>query len=55
MHVANVLEHQENGSEAEAVIPQIDPDYLVKLDMANRLTVWREICRQITQEGKIDE
>jgi HD-like signal output (HDOD) protein len=55
VHVANVLQHQENGSEAEAVIPQIDPDYLVKLDMPNRLTVWREICRQIIQEGKIDE
>jgi hypothetical protein len=28
---------------------------LVKLDMVNRVTVWREIWRQITLEGKIDE
>jgi HD-like signal output (HDOD) protein/CheY-like chemotaxis protein len=55
VHVANVLEHQENTSEAEAIIPQIAPDYLAKFDMANRLTVWKEICRPIIQEGKTDE
>jgi HD-like signal output (HDOD) protein len=55
VHVANVIEYQENNSGGEAVIPQIAPDYLAKFDMANRLPVWREICHRVSQEGKTDE
>lgn len=55
VHVANSLEHQENGSDREEAVSEIDTDYLSELNMADQLTVWREICRQALQNGDMNE
>jgi len=55
VHVANVLEHQEDSSDGEQTKPQINSDYLSRLGMINRLAVWQEICRRAIQEGETNE
>jgi hypothetical protein len=55
VHVANVLEHQEDSSGGEQIKSQVNSDYLSKLGMLDRLTVWQEICHRAIQEGETNE
>jgi putative nucleotidyltransferase with HDIG domain len=55
VHVANVLEHQESHSEPCEVMPEIDLEYLAKLDTAHRLPLWKEACRRTLLEAEIHE
>ena len=55
VHVADVLEHQEDSSDGEQTKPQINSDYLSKLGMLDRLAVWQEICHRAIQEGETNE
>lgn len=55
VHVANVLEHQDDSSDGEPIKSRIDSDYLSKLGMLDRLAIWQEICRQAIQQGEMNE
>jgi HD-like signal output (HDOD) protein len=47
VHIANVLEHEKHVEEPIGTLPQIDIDYLSKLDIADRLPVWKAACQEI--------
>jgi len=55
VHVADVLEHQEDSSGGEQIQSQINSDYLSKLGMLDRLAVWQEICHRAIREGEMNE
>ena len=55
VHVANVLEHQEDSSGGEQIKPQVNSVYLSKLGMVDRLAVWQEVCRQAILAGEMNE
>ena len=45
VHVANVLE-AELYEESESKKSALDEDYLVELNMADRLPIWRQSCHE---------
>lgn len=51
VHVANALAREMYPTRREAVAT-IDHAYLAKLGLTERLSVWREICRETNQEGE---
>ncbi len=55
VHVANALEQEGGRSEIRGIPPQIDRDYLTKMDLAGRLPAWEEVCRKVRQGGEINE
>jgi len=44
VHVADALQHEQHGTPGELQAGQLDPDYLERLKLTERLPVWREQC-----------
>lgn len=49
VHAANVLEHELGGEERDLPAPLFDAPYLTRLGLANRVTVWRDLCMDLQQ------
>jgi HD-like signal output (HDOD) protein len=54
VHVANVLEAQTHASNVAQTLSQIDSNYLTEIGKANRLSVWTEVCAEITKNREHD-
>ncbi|HHT9137658.1 MAG TPA: HDOD domain-containing protein [Candidatus Wunengus sp. YC60] len=52
VHVANVLGNETCPSEIGAGSP-VDYDYIAGLGLSERLSVWRESCQKMRQEGNV--
>lgn len=53
VHVGDVLE-QEDRADVGETVSQVDVDYLRELGVADRLDVWRKVCREVRQEEMTD-
>jgi len=50
VHVANTLEHEAHPTSRTGTASQADATYLAELGLAERLSLWRKICRETSQE-----
>jgi len=46
VHVANALDHEEDGPEDEEVELPCDNEYLNRLGVSDRITEWRRVCKK---------
>lgn len=52
VHIANVLEHQACSTNRIEAASQLDAVYLAELGLAERLTLWQKICKEIIQQKR---
>lgn len=55
VHIANFLEHQLRSGHSEHPIPLLDVDYLSEFGLVDRLSFWKEQCKNSKQKELRDE
>ncbi len=55
VHVANSIEAEGHASEGIGTASQIDSNYIEKIGMTNRLSIWKDICHEISEHGEQHE
>ena len=55
VHVANAFAYESQVSAAQAKMPQIDSEYIEKLERTKRVTAWRERCESTVKGDEPDE
>ncbi|MFH1749252.1 MAG: response regulator [Planctomycetota bacterium] len=51
VHVANALEHEADNASEDHDTSRLDTDYLARIGLAERLSVWRKLQQAVLQEG----
>ena len=50
VHAANVFEHEMHADGTD-VVSVVDPDYVSRLGLGNRLEAWQDICEDVNKKG----
>ena len=51
VHAANVLVHEQEAGGGPGKVRRFDQDYLVSIGLANRVGLWRQLCRAFPQRA----
>jgi HD-like signal output (HDOD) protein/CheY-like chemotaxis protein len=54
VHVANVLEHETSTEGGTRAASRLDEAYVTDLGLAERLSDWKKVCREILEEEKAE-
>ena len=50
VHIADILEHEQNPDTATGPAPKVSAEYLDKTGLSGRLDNWRTICREVERQ-----
>jgi HD-like signal output (HDOD) protein len=54
VHLANIMEHEGPSGNGNGGFSTLNEDYLHRMELTDRLSVWRKLCRHTMQGGEID-
>lgn len=55
VHLANIIEHEGPSGNGKGESSSFDTDYLKRLEVIDRLPVWRKLCIDTIRKGEINE
>ena len=51
VYIANIIEHELFPENALGVVPEIDKEYIEKLNLTDKIPIWRDECKKLLESG----
>ena len=55
VYIANIIEHELFPERTMGVVPEIDKEYIKKLNLTDKIPIWRDECKKILEPGDNNE